>query len=111
MSKIYLTNNIVESVNSRINSYLPKHKYNKLNFISNCIENIIYHDSIKNNDAIRHDYKTKALIVIIEKENMNKEPKQIFYETFKKYFEKIKNIVQLFSNTSINELVNNYEKE
>ena len=42
---------------------------------------------------------------------MNKEPKQIFYETFKKYFEKIKNIVQLFSNTSINELVNNYEKE
>ena len=57
---MYMTNNIVESYHSRINYYLPKHKYNKHNFIK-CIENIIYNDMIKNNDVIRHEYKTKGI--------------------------------------------------
>jgi len=107
---MYITNNIVEFIYSRINYYLPKHKYNKHNFIK-CIENIIYHDSIKNNDVIRHDYKTKGLLVIIEKEKINKDPKWINYETFQTYFDKIKKIIRLHSNTSIKELVNNYDKE
>ena len=107
---MYITNNIVESIHFRINYYLPKHKYNKHNFIK-CIENIIYHDIIKNNDVIRHDYKTKGLLLIIEKEKINKDPKWFNYETFQNYFDKIKKIIQINSNTSIKELVDNYEKE
>ena len=92
LNKMYMTNNIVESIHSRINYNLPKHKYNKQNFIK-CIENIIYNDMIKDNDIIRHDYKTKGLLLIIEKENINKEPKWINLETFQNYFDRIKKII------------------
>ena len=105
-----MRNNIVESIHSRINYNLPKHKYNKQNFIK-CIENIIYNDMIKNNDVIRHDFTTKGILLIIEKENIKKVPKWINLETFQNNFDKIKKIIQYNSNTTIKELVDNYEKE
>ena len=40
LNKIYLTNNILESIHSKINTFLPKHKTNTYNFI-NSIKNII----------------------------------------------------------------------
>ena len=49
---------------------------------------------IKNNDVIRHDYKTKGILLIIEKENINKVPKWINLETFQNYFDRIKKIIQ-----------------
>ena len=35
------------------------------------MENIFSNDIFKNNKIIRHDYKTKSLLLLIEKENVN----------------------------------------
>ena len=40
MNKIYITNNIVESIHGKINYYLPKHITNAFNFL-NCINPLI----------------------------------------------------------------------
>ena len=81
---MYLTNNIVESLHSKLNFYLPKHKTNKYNFIY-AIQNIIFNDSIKLSNICRFDYKTKALILLIEKEKLNDACKWIKYDNFIDY--------------------------
>ena len=70
MNKIYITNNIVESIHGKINYYLPKHITNVFNFL-NCINKIFLNDTIDNNTIIRHDYITKSLLLLIDKENLN----------------------------------------
>ena len=60
LDKLYLTNNIIEQIHSRINSYMPKHSINNFDFI-NIMKNIFINDSINNKDIIRYDYKTRAL--------------------------------------------------
>ena len=57
---------MVESIHSKINLYLPKHKSTKYNLIK-ALENIIFNDSMKIANLERYDYKTKALLDLIEK--------------------------------------------
>ena len=45
LNKIYLTNNIVESIHGKLNYYLPKHIANNQNFI-NSLNNIFINDTI-----------------------------------------------------------------
>ena len=104
---MYLTNNIIESIHSKINNYLQKHKTTVYNFIK-ALENIIFNDSIKYNNLHRTDYKTKSLILLIEKENLNKELRWIKYDIFQKYYKEIKscnskeiNITNLMKNIEI----------
>ena len=101
--KLYLTNNIVESLHGKINYYLPKHTTNRINFI-NTLKNIFINDTCNNNTIIRHDYKTKAMILLIEKENINNEFKWISFDIFKKYLNSILN------NKNINNLNEEYKK-
>ena len=63
---------------------MPKHITNVQNFI-NSLNNIFINDTINNNTTIRHDYVTKSMILLIEKEKLNKKFKWIQYETFKLY--------------------------
>ena len=88
LDKIYLTNNIVESIHGKLNYYLPKHITNSFNFI-NAINNIFVNDVLNNNNIIRHDFKTKALLLLIENENINNNFKWISYEQFKYYLNKV----------------------
>ena len=66
MDKLYVTNNIIESLHSKLNYYLPRHVANQYNFI-NVIKNILINDSIINTSIIRKDIKTKTLLYIIDK--------------------------------------------
>ena len=89
MDMIYLTNNIIESINSRINFYLPKKITNELNFIKS-INNILLNDSINNNNNNhRYDYKTRSLLFLIEKEELNNYFKWIKFDMFKHYLRMI----------------------
>lgn len=53
------TNNIIESLHSKLNYYLPLHAAIQYNFI-NVIKNILINDSIINTSIIRKDIKTKS---------------------------------------------------
>lgn len=71
---MYLTNNIEESLHLKISYFLQKNKINRYNFIK-CIENLLFNDYLKCDEIIRHDDKTKAYILLIEKEKLNIQPK------------------------------------
>ena len=84
MNKLYLTNNIVESIHGKLNYFLPKKITNPRSFII-CLNNIFINDAINNDTFIRYDYKSQSIVMLIEKENLNNEYKWINYEIFKKY--------------------------
>ena len=90
LDKLYVTNNIIESLHSKLNYYLPRHVANQYNFI-NVIKNILINDSIINTSIIRKDIKTKTLLYIIDKEKLNTNFKWIEEKTFKLYLKKIIN--------------------
>ena len=88
MEKLYLTNNIIESLHAKLNYFLPRHVTNQYNFV-NAMKNILINDSIINSRIKRKDFKTKSLIMIIEKEKINEHFKWVTYEQFKLYLKKI----------------------
>ena len=71
LEKLYLTNNITESIHAKLNYFLPRHITNQFNFI-NSLKNILINDAFKNSDIVRKDYKIKSLLLLIDKENLNK---------------------------------------
>ena len=90
LEKLYLTNNITESIHAKLNYFLPRHITNQFNFI-NSLKNILINNAFKNSDIVRKDYKTKSLLLLIDKENLNENFKWIDYNTFKIYLKKIVN--------------------
>ena len=88
MEKLYLTNNIIESLHAKLNYFLPRHVTNQYNFV-NSMNNILINDSIINSQIKRKDFKTKSLIMIVEKEKLNENFKWISYDKFKSYLKKI----------------------
>ena len=107
IDRMYLTNNIVESLHSKINLYLPKHKSTKYNFI-NTLENIIFNDSFKIENLKRFDFKTKALMLLIEKENLNTDIKWINYKTFIYYIKSVKDSI---NNNIVFKEINDYKDD
>lgn len=79
MEKLYLTNNICESINSKINLYLPKKVTSNSDFV-NCLTKIFINNKFANKDIIRHDYITRSLIKIINEKNLNENLTWIKYE-------------------------------
>ena len=82
MGKIYITNNIVESINSKINFYLPKKVTSNIDFVKS-LTNLIVKSKFNNNEGKRKDFITRSIIVIINKFNLNTNPKWINCEEFK----------------------------
>lgn len=76
LKKLYITNNIVESFHGKLNYFLPKKITNQSNFIKS-IKNIFINDTINNNTIIRYDYKTRGILLLIERENINNDFKWI----------------------------------
>jgi hypothetical protein len=70
LDKLYFTNNITKSIHAKLNYFLPRHIANQYNFI-NSLKNMIINDTFKNSDIVRKDYKTKSLLLLIDKENLN----------------------------------------
>ena len=106
LEKIYFTNNIVESLNSKINFYLPKRPTNNADFV-NCIIKLITNSNNLNNDIKRHDFVSRTLISLINKFDLNQTPKWIKYN---EYIEENKNIINKGKNiketSELNEIIN-----
>ena len=87
LEKIYFTNNICETIHSKISKYLgdniiSKNKFrDTLNFIMNN-----YSVNFKNN--MRRDYVTRTLIILIQKLDLNENYKFIDFDTFNLEFKK-----------------------
>ena len=81
LEKIYLTDNIYEAINSRINYYFPKRSSNNADFIEALNKFLINH-SFKEKDIIRNDYVTRSLIYIINEKDLNKKLKWLKYTDF-----------------------------
>ena len=55
LEKLYLTNNICESINSKINLYLPKKVTSNSDFVD-CLTKIFINNKFEKKDIMRHDY-------------------------------------------------------
>ena len=89
IKRLYTTNNICESLNSKINFYLPKTKIDNKSFIDS-ITKVLLNSLILKTDIIRKDYTTQNLLALISDMNLNKNLKWIKYTEFK---ESLKNIL------------------
>ena len=81
LNKLYLTNNIAESINSKLNYYLPKRATNNKDFVESILK-ICINNNIKKTNIIRHDYITRAMLLIIKELRLNENPKWISYEDY-----------------------------
>jgi hypothetical protein len=70
MNKLYLTNDIVESIHGKLNYYLPKKITDQHSFLKS-LNSIFLNDVINNYTIKRNDYITQSIILLIEKENLN----------------------------------------
>ena len=81
LKKLYLTNNIEESMHSKINYYLDK-KSTTNNMFINAVEKIFDSDDLKKENLIRYDYVTQTMIALIENLNINDDLKWISYDQY-----------------------------
>ena len=114
LKNFYVTNNIAESLHSKINKYLPRNHTSAENFVIT-MKKVFIDNSIKNNNIIRYDIKTRAIIQIIKDFDLNNETKWIQYKDFKNYEKNcIKNINNNFNDSDINNIykdINYYLEE
>ena len=104
MEKLYLTNNISESLHSKINFYLPKYSTSFQNFSESMIK-VFLDDTIKIESIKRYDIKNRVIISIIEDFSLNAGAKRFKYETFKnKKFKLLKDNYKENSDLIINAL-------
>lgn len=62
LDKLYLKNNISESLHSKINCYLPKYTTSSQNFSESMIK-VFLDDTIKIESIKRHDIKSRAIFL------------------------------------------------
>lgn len=110
LNKVYLTNNICETIHQKIAVQLPNCQVTKKVFrdtILHTFNEYIY----KTNQFIRRDYITRTLVIITEKYNLNEEPKYIEFKTFKKELEyTISVMTGKIKINAISELINSIEE-
>ena len=85
--KLYLTNNISESINTKLNYYLPKKATDNKNFVDS-LTKVLINNMFNNKDIIRHDYVTRAILLMIKELNLNKNFKWITYNEYIKFQKK-----------------------
>ena len=76
-----MTNKVAESINSKLNYYLPKRATNNKDFVES-ISKICINKNIKKTNIIRHDYITRSILLIKKDLNINENPKWISYEDY-----------------------------
>ena len=90
MDKFYTTNNIVESINSKLNYYLPKKSTNNIDFL-NSIMKLLSNSILNDKNIIRHDYVTRSIILLIEDLKFNDNLKWLNYDDLNSYLKKVIN--------------------
>ena len=82
LDTLYISNNICESINAKINFYLPKKITSNFNFV-NVLTKIFINSKFENKNIRRHDYVTKAIIKLIIDEKLNDNPRWVQFEEIK----------------------------
>ena len=72
---------MVESINSKLNLYLPKKVPNNYSFVNN-VSKVLINDNIKDYNNYRKDYKTRALINLLEDLDFNNNNNNLHWITF-----------------------------
>jgi len=109
LEKVFLTNNICESIHSHISKFIENKNISKILF-KDAINYIINHYKYNLKKCIRRDFITRTLIVICEKFNLNETPKIITYDEFKKELEfTISLMTGQVKINAINELINSLD--
>ena len=98
LDHLYTTNNICETINSKLDYFLPKRATNNLSFLDS-ISKVIINDEFRSDSIVRKDYKSKSLIYLIEDLKFNDNLNWIKYEMFEKYI----NIILKKENNNINQ--------
>ena len=91
LDKLYTTNNICKSLNSKISCNLPKKPTNNFNFIialTNILTNVIDEENKK---IYRKDYKNKCLLKLIDDLDLHIAISWVSYDIIKKYLKEIIN--------------------
>ena len=81
---LFTTNNVVESINAKLNYYLTKGVTTNTNFV-NSITKFLINDTYEENNKInikRHDYITKTFLKILDSEYFKEGIKWIKYDDF-----------------------------
>ena len=102
MPFFFATNNIAESLHSKLKLYLPYKRTSNINFIIS-MKNIINNSEIKKNDLIRKDYVTKTLISYANNIN-NKKYKWLEYNRFIELEKEIINKNGITESNAVNNL-------
>ena len=102
MPFFFATNNIAESLHSKLKLYLPYKRTSNINFIIS-MRNIINNSEIKKNDLIRKDYVTKTLISYANNIN-NKKYKWLEYNRFIELEKEIINKNGITESNAVNNL-------
>ena len=122
---MYTTNNIVETINSKLDFYLKKGITNNISFF-NCMTQILSvteNEFNINNNSKRHDYITRTFIKIIESNYFSNGFKWITYKDFLEFEKRIlyneneelssleiDNLIEFIDGKNINlNLINNEE--
>ena len=87
LNTVYFTNNICESVHSKISNDLPKGQVTKTSF-RDTLNYILNEYTYKIHNIIRRDYITRTLIIIVLKYNLNKTPQFVEFNQIKMKIEK-----------------------
>ena len=103
---MYTTNNIIESIKSKLNYYLPKKVTNNYSFIKS-ITKVLINDSLKDFINCRKEYKTKALLNLITDLDFNNNIHRINYDIIQKYVKL--EINKHMENIKENEMIKQYE--
>ena len=107
---VYFTNNVCESIHAKIAKFIPNRKITK-NVFKDCINYILKNYAFNINNNIRKDYISRTLIIIIQKYNINQEPKFIDYNIFNTEIKKTISIMTKAININeINEIKNYIEE-
>ena len=88
IQKLFFSNNICESIHSKIANFLPHGPTTKTNF-RDTIEYVLKEYSCKTSQIVRKDYISRTCIIIIEKLDINETKKPLEYDYFKKELKKI----------------------
>ena len=84
LEKIYTSNNISESINSKINYNLPKKSTNNFSFLNSISKFLLNENNCinQNKTIIRTDFITKTFLKFIDDKEFNKNLHWIEYEEF-----------------------------
>lgn len=81
LDKLYTSNTICESINSKLNYQLPKRATNNYSIVKS-LSNVFANDIIRKESIYRKDFQTKSIIKLRQDKDYNNNLKWVDFEDF-----------------------------